>query len=127
MHHYSHRDYLETMTYNFEPQNNLLHNYTPRVAIVTGAARGIGYSTAHQLAADGIDIAVNDLPEYEDRIDIVVAEIRAVGRRAIALPADVSDENDVKTMIAVTVEELGGVDIVNNVYLYHTLVAMIYM
>lgn len=100
------------MAYNFDPQNELLSSYAPRVAIVTGAARGIGYTIAHQLAEDGIDIAINDIPANAERIDVVVSEIRALGRRAAAIPADVSNEESVKEMIAKTVKELGSVDIV---------------
>lgn len=101
------------MAHNFERQNHLLLNYVPRVAIVTGAARGIGYAIAHQLASDGVDVAINDIPALEDRINVVVAEIRAIGQSAIAVPADVSDETSVKGMIEKTVKELGSVDIVS--------------
>lgn len=98
---------------NLERQNALLRNYSPHVAIVTGAAEGIGYAIAHKLAEDGINIAVNDVPAKADRIDNVVAEIRAKGRRALAIPGNVSQEVDVKWMIERTVAELGSLDIVS--------------
>ena len=101
------------MAYNFEAENKLLLNYVPRVAIITGAAQGIGYAIAQQLAKDGIDIAINDLPAKSERIDAVVAEIRALGRRAVSVPADVTDEEQVKQMVEKTVESLGSVDIVS--------------
>ncbi|EJD06804.1 NAD-binding protein [Fomitiporia mediterranea MF3/22] len=70
-------------------------SYTPRVAIVTGGAQGLGYAISNRLADDGIDIAINS----------VVEELRKKGRRAIAVPGDVSSETDViaiieKTMVA---------------------------
>ena len=97
---------------HFERQNTLSRSYTPKVAIVTGAVQGIGYSIAQRLAESGIDIGVNDIHAKSDRIDAVVEEIRALGRRAIALPADISEEKDVIGMIEKTANELGSVDIV---------------
>ena len=87
-------------------------SYTPRVAIVTGGMQGIGYSIVHRLADDGIDVAVNDIPANQEKIDKVVEEVRKKGRRAIALPGDVTVEEDVIAMSEKTVNELGGVDIV---------------
>ena len=101
-----------TMAYNFEQQHALEKGYTPRVAIVTGAVQGIGYAIARRLAESGIDIAVNDISGKSDHIDTVVSELRTLGRRAIGVPGDVSDEEDVKKIIRKTVEELGSVDIV---------------
>ncbi|EPS96869.1 NAD-binding protein [Fomitopsis schrenkii] len=82
-----------------------------RVAIVTGAAQGIGLSIALRLADDGLDVAVNDITQKTSKIDEVVAQVRAKGRRSLALPGDVSNENDVKTMVARVVEEFGGIDV----------------
>lgn len=91
--------------------------YFPRVAIVTGAAQGIGLSIAQQLAKDGIDVAVNDIPDKLSQIIEVVDSIRAIGRKAVALPADVSSEEQVKNMVETTARELGSVDIVRNIQL----------
>ena len=88
-------------------------SYTPRVAIVTGGSQGIGYGIVQRLANDGIDIAVNDVAAKKDLIDEVVEEIRRKGRRAIAVPADVSSEVEVSAMVNKTAKELGSVDIVS--------------
>ena len=82
------------------------------VAIVTGASQGIGYSIAIRLAQDGIDIAVNDIASKAAQIENVVNEIRKIGRKSIALPGDVTKEEEVKGIIETTVNELGGLDIV---------------
>lgn len=83
-----------------------------RVAIVTGAAQGIGRSIALRLAADGLDVAVNDVQSQKQALDAVVSEIQAKGRKAVALTADVSSEEDVKNMVEKTVEQLGRLDVV---------------
>ncbi|KAI0317081.1 NAD-binding protein [Amylostereum chailletii] len=82
-----------------------------RIALVTGAARGIGRSIALQLASDGLDVAVNDTPSNRIALESVVSEIEATGRRGLALTADVSDEAQVKNMVARVVRRLGGLDV----------------
>ena len=76
-----------------------------RVAIVTGAARGIGAATARQLAADGLAVAVVDLDEAAcaDTVDA----IRKAGGTALAVGADVSDPVQVAAAVERTVAELG--------------------
>jgi len=81
-----------------------------RVAIVTGAANGIGRATALRLAQDGFDVAVNDLPRQESRLQEVSEEIKALGRNALVFTGDVSDEISVKGLVDATVESLGGLD-----------------
>ncbi|KZT00678.1 NAD(P)-binding protein [Laetiporus sulphureus 93-53] len=85
--------------------------FSPRVAVVTGAAQGIGLSIALRLADDGLDVAVNDIAAKSDQLQDVVAQIQAKGRRALSVPGDVSREDDVRNMIAVVVGELGGLDV----------------
>jgi glucose 1-dehydrogenase len=80
-----------------------------KVALVTGAAGGIGRACAAALAQAGADVAVNDLriaPEGG-----VVADVNATGRRVLPLPVDVSDQAAVEAMVARTVAELGRLDI----------------
>ncbi|GAA2898562.1 3-oxoacyl-ACP reductase [Actinoplanes cyaneus] len=83
-----------------------------RVAIITGAARGIGAATALQFASEGAAVAVLDLNEA-DCAD-VVGRIQAAGGTAIALGCDVADEAQVDATIDKVAAELGGVDVLVN-------------
>jgi glucose 1-dehydrogenase len=81
-----------------------------QVALVTGAGRGIGRATAIALAAAGARVAVNDL-EPGATADVAAA-IAAAGRRALALPGDVSMQETVEGLVAATVREFGRLDVV---------------
>ena len=76
-----------------------------RVAIVTGAARGIGAGTARRLAADGMAVAVLDLDAGS--CDATVEAITSAGGRAIAVGADVSEDDQVEAAVATVAEEFG--------------------
>ena len=84
-----------------------------RVAIVTGGARGIGRGIALRLAADGIDVAIADLPSMREEAEAVAEDIRAEGRRATVIDVDVSDAAQVDAMIRETVDELGTLDVMS--------------
>jgi len=80
-----------------------------RVALVTGASRGIGAATARLLAAHGAAVAVN-FRESEAAAGEVVGAIRAAGGRAVAIRADVRDRDQVEAMVAEATRRLGPVD-----------------
>jgi 3-oxoacyl-[acyl-carrier protein] reductase len=83
-----------------------------RTAIVTGAARGIGAAVATRLAADGHAVAVVDLDEQACKS--VVAKIEDDGGTALAVAADVSDEQSVAGATAAVADQLGGPTILVN-------------
>ena len=86
---------------------------SPRTAIVTGAARGIGAAVAKRLSQDGFAVAVLDLDEAACKP--VVEQIEAAGGKALAVGADVADERSVETAVGRVTEELGApVVLVNN-------------
>ena len=84
-----------------------------RVALVTGASRGIGRAIALALAERGAAVAVNFQTRVEEA-DAVVAQIRSIGGRAIAAPADVCVAAQVNEMAARVAGELGPVDVLVN-------------
>ncbi|CAE6400731.1 hypothetical protein ACGC1H_000153 [Rhizoctonia solani] len=82
-----------------------------RVAIVTGAAQGIGRAIALRLASDGNDVAVNDIDAKQNELEQLIEEIKLLGRKAISIPGDVSKEKEVQAMVTKTVNALGSLDI----------------
>ncbi|WP_216907158.1 SDR family NAD(P)-dependent oxidoreductase [Nocardia noduli] len=84
-----------------------------KVALVTGGSRGIGAAIATRLATAGADVAVT-YREAEARAAGVIAEIEALGRRAVALRADSADASEVTGAVDRTARELGGLDILVN-------------
>jgi NAD(P)-dependent dehydrogenase (short-subunit alcohol dehydrogenase family) len=87
---------------------------TGRRALVTGGDSGIGRAAAIAFAREGADVAISYLPAEEADAREVVALIRQAGRKALALPGDIQDERWCNRMVAQTVRELGGLDLLVN-------------
>ena len=89
-----------------------------KVAIVTGASKGIGASIALHLAREGAAVVVN-YSSSKEGADRVVGEIAGKGGKAIAVQANVAKEADIRRLFAVAKEAFGGLDIlVNNAGIY---------
>ncbi len=85
-----------------------------KVALVTGSARGIGRAIALKLAGAGADIAVNDIAAAAESLEGVAGEIKALGRQALVVTADVSSAEDVNRMVEAVIGPLGHIDILVN-------------
>lgn len=84
-----------------------------KVAIVTGASLGIGAAVALDLAAHGADVAIN-YRKHADEANAIVAEMGKMGRRGLAVQADVASFADAQRMVDTVVKELGGLHILVN-------------
>ena len=88
-------------------------NLTDKVALVTGGGTGLGKEVALQLAARGCHVAVNYSRSESDAAE-TVREVQALGRKAIAVKADVSSSAEVTAMVDRVVTELGGLQVLVN-------------
>ncbi len=84
-----------------------------KVAFVTGASRGIGAAIAKRLAQDGADVAITYVSS-PDKAEAVVAEIKALGRKALAIRADAADFDAVQAAVRSAIAELGPIDVLVN-------------
>ena len=82
---------------------------TDKVAIVTGGSRGIGRAIALGLAQAGADVVLTS--RHQEGVDEVAEEVRGLGRRALALAADVSNAGGVQRMVDATLGEFGRIDV----------------
>jgi 3-oxoacyl-[acyl-carrier protein] reductase len=90
-----------------------MSEHNGKVAIVTGASRGIGAAVAERLGRDGFSVIVNYSGSVE-AADALVRKIQEGGGRALAVKADVSDARAVREMFETTVAKFGGVDVLVN-------------
>ncbi|HVD99841.1 MAG TPA: SDR family oxidoreductase [Cytophagaceae bacterium] len=82
-----------------------------RKALITGGDSGMGRAAAIAYAREGADVAINYYPTEEPDAQEVIALIKAEGRKAIAIPGDLREENFCKKLVAEAVQALGGLDI----------------
>jgi len=85
---------------------------TDRVAVVTGAGRGIGAGCARALAEAGADVAI--IARTEEQLEAVAKEVAALGRRALVIPGDVSALETLDQAVEQTMGDLGRIDVVVN-------------
>jgi NAD(P)-dependent dehydrogenase (short-subunit alcohol dehydrogenase family) len=88
------------------------HRIDGKVAIVTGASRGIGKAVALTLAEAGADVTV--IARTKEQVEKTAHEIHQMGRKALAIPMDVSQEEKVQNAVKQTVSELGRIDILSH-------------
>lgn len=85
-----------------------------RRALITGGDSGIGAATAIAFAREGADVVITHLPEEQADADHIVEVIKADGRKAVSIAGDLRDKDFCKKLIADSLKELGGIDILVN-------------
>src|SRR3954468_7029682 len=99
-------------------RGNIMSKLTGKVAVVTGASKGIGAAVAKSLAAEGASVVVN-YASSKAGADKVVASIQAAGGKAVAVGGDVSKAAEAKGIIDAAIKNYGRLDIlVNNSGVY---------
>jgi len=91
-----------------------LFSLKDRVAVITGARRGIGAAIATLMAGAGADVSISDIDVSTGELDKVAENIRQTGRRALAVKVDASLKTDWENMVNLTIKEFGKIDILVN-------------
>src|ERR1044072_2090681 len=94
-------------------RNGNMSQLKGKVALVAAGSRGIGAAIAKRLARDGADVAITYVSS-PDKANAIAAEIKAAGRRGVAIQADSADAQAVTAAVHTTVAELGRLDILVN-------------
>jgi NAD(P)-dependent dehydrogenase (short-subunit alcohol dehydrogenase family) len=92
--------------------NNCLQG---KIAIVTGARRGIGKATALAFAEAGANLVIGDLVTDDGLLDGVAAEIKKMGREVLSVKVDISKKPEIENMVGQTVKKYGRIDILANI------------
>ena len=92
-----------------------------KVAVVTGARRGMGRTFALTFANAGADVAIFDLVAEGGEMEAVAGEVRALGTRCLTMQTDVTRKADVESMVQKTMDEYGAIDILVNNHVYESL------
>lgn len=87
--------------------------FKDKVVLITGSSRGIGRATAIEFAKEGANVIINYI-KNEESAESVVTEIKQLGSDAIAIQADVANEDDVQRLVAEAVKRFGAIDILVN-------------
>src|SRR5436305_4910760 len=82
-----------------------------RKALITGGDSGMGRGAAIAYAREGADVAINYFPTEQPDADEVIALIKEAGRKAVAIPGDLREENFCKKLVSDAIQQLGGLDI----------------
>ena len=85
-----------------------MSSFTRRVAVITGAAQGIGRAIAERLAKDGLDLGLFDLPHSKELMEELASNLKSeFGTKVVTVYGSVSVESDVQALINTVVQELG--------------------
>ncbi|MDP2919902.1 MAG: SDR family oxidoreductase [Dehalococcoidia bacterium] len=91
-----------------------LFSLKSKVALITGARRGVGAATAQLYAEAGADLALCDIEVGSGELNALTQKIRQMGRRVISFKADISQKTDVDNLVNLALDELGHIDILVN-------------
>ena len=83
-----------------------------KIALITGGAKGMGKAMALKFAGEGCDIIIGDM-DIENAVK-VAGEVQAVGRKSLAVQADISSSQDVENMVSGAIDKFGKIDILVN-------------